>query len=172
MSDPVMNIKRMTVLERLKLRSAIDQSLKDEGIVRSANIVGDYTETLCALALKMTPVPLNKGHDLIDAEGRRVEVKGIRLTKWNGQRQTSAIRELDRAHFTHIAIVVFNPDYTVLRGCLMDHDAVKKRARWIERNHYHVINANDVIWADPGVRDITAELIDAQNGTPLRETAA
>jgi len=47
MSDPknagtaageVVNIKFMTVLKRLNLRNAIDQSLKDEGIVRSANI--------------------------------------------------------------------------------------------------------------------------------------
>lgn len=128
MSDPVMASKA-SVGDLLSGYARILAELRRRGVVRSVNApAGDYAEWLCARALDARLVDnfSVKSHDLILADGRRVQVKA-RVTSEPpraGQLQTSPFRSWD---FDVAAFVMFRDrDYKGVtrrlgpRGCGSD----------------------------------------------------
>lgn len=80
------------------------------------------------------------------------------MTRHNGSRQLSAIRELEGGHFDFLAGVVFDEDYAVLRAALVPFEVVTARATFVGRTNSHKFILRDDVWDAKGVRDVTTEL--------------
>jgi len=88
----------------------------------------------------------------------RYQIKGRRITRFNKSRQLSAIRDMGGSHFDYLAGVLFNEDYTVLRGGLIPHALALERATYVQHTNSHRFLLRDDIWNVPNVRDVTSEL--------------
>ena len=146
--------------ELLKLYTELMTELRSRGIVRTSNGPGaDVAEGLVAKALSLT---LNSsstaGYDGIDLDGRKIEVKCRRLTRHNGSRQLSAIRNLEKAHFDFLAGVLFNEDFSVMKGALIPFQVVKDHAVFVRHTNGWKFVLRDSVWSLPGVEDITSRL--------------
>ncbi len=146
--------------ELLKLYTELMAELRTRGIVRTSNGPGaDVAEGLVAKAFSLT---LNSsstaGYDGIDPQGRKIEVKCRRLTRFNNSRQLSAIRGLEKAHFDFLAGVLFNEDFSVMKAALIPYDVVKEHAVFVRHTNGWKFVLRDSIWALPGVEDITERL--------------
>jgi hypothetical protein len=115
-----------------------------------------------ALKLKRAPKS-TKGYDATDAEGRRYEIKGRRLTASNTSRALSAIRAISASHFDYLAGVLFNDNMTVMKACLVPRAVVTERARYVGHTNSHRFVLSDDVWALPGVKDVTSELREAES---------
>ena len=146
--------------ELLRLYTELMTELRSRGIVRTSNGPGaDVAEGLVAKALALT---LNSsstaGYDGIDSNGRKIEVKCRRLTRHNGSRQLSAIRNLEKAHFDFLAGVLFNEDFSVMKGALIPFQVVKDHAVFVRHTNGWKFVLRDSVWSLPGVEDITSRL--------------
>jgi hypothetical protein len=150
----------LTDRELLVLYGRVLDTLRARGTTRSANNpVADYAEGLCAKALNLTLAPKSAtGYDGTDASGHKIEVKARRITKENGSRQLSAIRGIGNQHFDYLAGVLFNADFSVMKGCLIPYEVVKKHGTNNEHTNSHRFLLRDSVWSLPGVRDITDAL--------------
>lgn len=79
MSEIDRAMERLRAVERER-RAAIDDLIR-LGVVRSRVFVGDLGEQLAALhyGVELAP-PFTAGYDLVDREGRRIQVKTLRAT--------------------------------------------------------------------------------------------
>lgn len=144
----------------LLLYSQIMDELRAREVVRTSNSpVGDYGELLFARAFGWRLESNSAaGHDATNDQGVRYQIKARRLTKANGSRQLSAIRRLNDDTFDHLAAVLFDADFKVLRAIIIPHALVARRARRREHTNSWLFMLDDRIWLEPGVRDVTAEL--------------
>ncbi len=95
------------MLEHLRAYVEAEAALREVGVLRSRNLVGDVAEWIACDELGLTQATASqKGHDAIDAQGRRVQIKGVRLPN----RQLGALRELDENPFDRLVIVVLAND--------------------------------------------------------------
>ena len=156
----------MTTLELLDLFAQVLNELRRRGITRSTNNpVADYAEVLFEKALSLTRTAKStKGHDAVDDEGKRYEVKARRVTSHNRSRQLSAIRNLNQVHFAYLAGVLFREDFSVWKACLIPHDIVLNRSTYIAHTNSWKLKLQDDIWNLPGVIDVTEKLSHAQCG--------
>jgi hypothetical protein len=140
------------------------EQLRQRGVVRSSNNpAADYAEWLCARALRLTlNVGSTAGYDGVDPAGRRVEVKGRRMTPHNRSRQLSAIRGMEHRHFDALAGVLFNADFSVMRAALIPYERVKEHGTPDEHTNSWRFLLTDAVWTLPGVEDITAKLQEAE----------
>lgn len=73
----------------------------------SSNLLGEYTEKLCASTLGLELQSGNmQGYDALDASGKRVQIKGRRISKGNVAKLTT-LWNLD---FDYIVAVIYNSD--------------------------------------------------------------
>jgi hypothetical protein len=158
------NLDDFTIRELLVLYGKVLDTLRARETTRSANNpVADYAEGLCKVALKLTlAAKVMTGYDGIDPSGNKIEVKARRITKENGSRQLSAIRGIDRHHFDYLAGVLFNADFSVMKGCLIPYAVIKEHGKHNEHVNSHRFLLRDSVWALPGVRDITEALNKAE----------
>lgn len=156
----MINPDELTDRELLVLYGRVLDTLRARGTTRSANNpVADYAEGLCAMALNLKLAPkASTGYDGTDPSGHKIEVKARRLTKENGSRQLSAIRGIDKRHFDHLAGVLFNPDFSVMKACLVPYEMVKEHGKHNEHSNSHRFLLRESVWSLPGVTDITEEL--------------
>jgi len=157
-------IKGLTVRELLKLYAGVLEELRTRGTLRSSNNpVADYAEGLCVAAFgwKLT-TKSTKGHDAIDSKGRRIEIKGRRITPHNPSRQMSAIRSIEAKHFTVLAGVLFDPDFAVMKAALIPHAVVMANSAYVKDTNSWRFILHDGVWAMRGVTDITRPLQKAQ----------
>jgi hypothetical protein len=133
--DPV----ALTDRELLVLYGRVLDTLRSRGTTRSANNpVADYAEGLCKKALNLTLAPKSAtGYDGTDPNRHKIEVKARRITKENGSRQLSAIRGIDSQHFDYLAGVLFNADFSVMKGCLIPFAVVKEHGTNNEHTNSH-----------------------------------
>jgi len=153
-------LKSLSTRQLLKLYADLMTEMRSREIVRSSNGPGaDIAEGLVAKALSLTlNAASTAGYDGIDPRGRKVEVKCRRLTRHNGSRQLSAIRNLESAHFDFLAGVLFNEDFTIMRAALIPYDVVKDHAVFVKHTNAWKFVLSDSIWTLPGVEDITETL--------------
>jgi hypothetical protein len=159
-----LNPESLTVRELLVLYGQVLDTLRSRGTTRSANNpVADYAEGICEKALNLK---LNKksttGYDGTDPDGKKIEIKARRITKENGSRQLSAIRGIDKHQFDLLAGILFNADFTVMKGCLIPHETIKEYGKRNEHSNSHRFLLRDSVWALPGVKDITEALKQAE----------
>lgn len=101
------------------------RELYDRGLVRTLNNpVADYAELLVAYALKGKPLKTGKGHDVV-AGPMRVEVKSRRSSTTSKASHFGWIRGFEAKEFTHLALVLFDPGFSVTRAHLLTHKAVE-----------------------------------------------
>jgi len=151
----------LTVGELLSSYAKILAELRERGVVRSANApAGDYAEWLCSRALGATLVDnfSVKSHDLVLADGRRVQVKA-RVTSEPpkaGQLQTSPFRSWD---FDLAAFVLFRDyDYAVLRGVLLPVEVVRDRSSFRSHVNGSVVMIRGALLDHEDAEDITDRL--------------
>jgi hypothetical protein len=150
----------LTNRELLVLYGRVLDTLRARGTTRSANNpVADYAEGMCAMALNLKLADKSAtGYDGTDPGGHKIEVKARRITKENGSRQLSAIRGIDKQHFDYLAGVLFNADFSVMKGCLIPYSVVQQHGTNSEHTNSHRFLLRDSVWSLPGVRDITERL--------------
>jgi hypothetical protein len=154
----------LTARELLALYGKVLDTLQARGTTRSVNNpVADYAEGLCREALNLTLADkCETGYDGMDPSGHKIEVKARRLTKEKGSRQLSAIRGIGNQHFHYLAGILFNADFSVMKGCLIPYDVVKLHGSHNKHTNSHRFLLRDSVWLLPGVRDITEALKAAQ----------
>ena len=144
--------------ELLSSYAQILAELRERGVVRSANSpAGDYAEWLCARALNATLVDnfSVKSHDLVLADGRRVQVKA-RVTSEPpkaGQLQTSPFRSWD---FDLAAFVLLRDyDYTVRRAVLLPVEVVRAQSTYRSHVNGSVVMMRGALLDHEDAEDIT-----------------
>jgi hypothetical protein len=111
----------LTVRELLSDYGAILDELRRREIVRSSNSpLSDYAELLFCKAFAWSRENNSAaGHDATDGAGIRYQIKGRRLTRHNASRQMSAIRNLDNTPFDHLAGVLVDEAFQVIRAAII-----------------------------------------------------
>jgi len=150
-----------TVGELLASYAKILAELRERGVVRSANApAGDYAEWLCSRALRATLVDnfSVKSHDLVLADGRRVQVK-TRVTSEPpkaGQLQTSPFRSWD---FDLAAFVLLRDhDYAVRRGILVPVEVVRAQSTYRSHVNGSVVMMRSALLDHNDAKDVTDQL--------------
>src|SRR5262245_29692222 len=155
------NLRETSTSDLLRFYCHILDELRRRGVVRSTNNpVADYTELLVVEALGLDrqscEVP---GHDAVDLQGKRYQIKGRRLTQQNPSTQLSALRDLPERPFDYLAAVVYRPDFTVDYAALVPIEVVAERSRYQRRTNSYRFLMKRTLLADPRVTDITAKLL-------------
>lgn len=155
-------------LDLLALRGRIDDELRDRGVVRTGNgPVGDYAEALFAHAFGWTlEANCATGHDAVDASGLRYQIKARREGRSAGVRQLGAIRRLHDRDFDWLAAVILDSGFGVRRALMMPHALVAALAKRVELTNSWRLMLSDRLWTITGVRDVTAQLNEAQKTLP------
>jgi len=152
--------------DRDLLRTYVEvmELLRARKVVRSSNNpCADYAETLVARALGLTlAVKSRKSFDGVDRRGRRIEIKSRRVTAHNPSRQLSAIRGLPDRGFDLLAAVLFRPDFSVWKACLIPHAQVESASTFVARTNSWRFLLRDSVWHLQGVKDITKRIQEAQ----------
>ena len=152
------DLKDKGIFELLALNAAILEELRSRNVLRSANNpTGDLAEYLFCTAFRWSQAPNSKkGFDATNNEGTRFQIKGRRLHKRNTSRQLSAIRDLDG--FDFLAAVLLDVDYRVTRAALIPVAVVRNRSTYIAHTNSQKFMLQEVVWDDPEVIDVTADL--------------
>ena len=134
--------------------------LRRRGVIRSTNNpVADYTEHLVADALGLTRTDSSaSGHDAVDADRKRYQIKGRRLTPQNPSTQLSAIRDLPARPFDYLAAVIYHPDFTIDYAALIPFEVVAERSQYQEHTNSYRFFMKRKVLDDPRVNDITGRL--------------
>lgn len=131
--------------------------LRRRGIVRTFNNpVGDIAEALAARRLGLTVVERNseKGHDAVDADGRRYQVKARRITPQNKSRQLGNIRDLDDDPFDFLVAVLFDEWLNVTEMWIVTPDVVRDYARYSKHARAHLLRMKGAVLDDPRVKRV------------------
>jgi hypothetical protein len=159
-------LKQASPRELLTFFARVLEQLREREVVRSGNNpVADYSESLVVRALRLKRLGgSNKGCDAMDdSNGKRYEIKGRRITKYNPSTQLSVIRELDSRHFDYLVGVLFDDNFTVTRACCVPWKVVHHCAKPRKHVNGWIMHLTPSVWEQPGVRDITPELKKAQS---------
>jgi hypothetical protein len=165
-----MDISNLSPGQLLKLHVAIEGKLRSWEIIKTANnLTGDYAEFLFLTAFPRWKPAGNsqKGFDAIGPEGR-YQIKGRRIIG-KGSRQLSAIRDLKDSHFDFLAGVLFKEDYRVDRAIIIPHAVIlsladkKTHISFQEHTNSHLFQLVDAIWEVDGVKNVTKQLVKAEN---------
>lgn len=160
-----------TVLDLLVDYSRIIIELCDRGVLRSVNNpVADYAEYLASKALGLTRASLStKGHDAIDENGKRYEIKSRRLTRKSKPTRFSAIRKLEEDHFDFLIAILFNENFTVNKAAIFPKDFVIKKSFWQKHVNAYILPIDNELWNSESGKDILSEIINAQSEGNLGE---
>jgi alkylated DNA nucleotide flippase Atl1 len=150
----------------LALYSDVMEEIKRRGISRGNNHPqADWAEQLVAKALRAeVQSQSNAGYDLLGPNGEKYEVKSRRVTGKSGERQLSAIRNLEMKRFDFLVGVLFGIDYRVLRAAIIPHAIVRDNCRYSDHTKSSVFQLTDGVWDIPGVVDLNLN----ENKTPER----
>jgi hypothetical protein len=147
---------KLTVPELLQLNAWILGELRHRGIVRTKNLLGDYTEWLVAKTLNLRlSGNSTAGYDAVDDEGNRFQIKGRQPTPENPSTQLGALRSLDKQDFDFLIGVLYDPDFTPKLVVKVPHPVIAQYARFTERVNAHRLHLQGALLRDPRVEDIT-----------------
>ena len=158
MSEAQVDLQSAELRELLALHAAIGEELRRRGVLRSANNpTGDLAEYLFCKAFGWSQERnSHKSFDALDADGRRYQIKGLRLLRPNQSRQMSAIRDFNG--FDVLAAVILDRDYRVWRAALIPAAVAQARAPHVGHTNSYKFLLRDDVWTIPGVMDVTARL--------------
>ncbi len=144
----------------LELHGDLLAELRRRNVVRSSNNpTGDYGELLFSRAFSWT---LNGNSsadaDAVDANGMRYQVKCRKLETAAGSRQLGFIRRLPDKPFDHLAAVLLDGKYRVLRGAIIPYEIVELRATYVDSVKAWRFVLRDSVWDLASVIDVTEKL--------------
>lgn len=156
-----MILKRKSILELLRLISAVVAELKHRAVIRSKNFTGDYAEFLAARTLKLHLAPKSTpGFDGTDNSGITYQIKGRQMSLANKSRQLGIIRHING--FDQLVAIVFRPDWTVDAAAIIPQKIVKRFAKPNKHQNGYILHAHDDVMKHPKVRNITRRVRTAQ----------
>jgi hypothetical protein len=160
-SPRVIDLKKLSPPELLKLHALVSEELRQRDVVRSSNNpTGDLAEYLFCRAFGWKQA--DNSHPNADATGADgttlYQIKGRRWTPHNKSRQLGALRGLPSGGFHFLAAALFAPDYTVDRAAIIPHAAVHENSVFVGHTNSWRFLLRDAVWGWPGVRDATSEL--------------
>jgi hypothetical protein len=146
--------------ELLVLQATALRELRRRNIVRTNNApAGDYAELLFAMAFGWTLAgSSSSGHDAVDNDHKRYQIKCRRITAENPSRQLSALRKLDGKPFDYLAAVLLGADIEVMRAAIIPHEVVVANSIFTPHVNAHRFILRDNIWNIDGVSDVTPML--------------
>ena len=156
-----MDLSATSVPELLRLYTEVLDELRRRGVTRSTNNpAADYTEHLVSTKLGLTLAANSaSGFDAVDADGRRYQIKGRRLTPQNKSTELSAIRNLPERPFDFLIAVVYRSDFTVDYAGQVPHAVVLQLAAYSKHtNAYRFLMRRSVL-EDGRVTDVTSRLV-------------
>lgn len=130
--------------------------LRRRGVVRTFNNpVADIAERVAAKHLGLTVVATNsvKGHDALDSNGRRYQIKSRRVTPENSSRQLGSIRDLGRKPFDFLVAVFFDETLALTDMWVMTPDVVRDYARY-SKQRGHLLRMKGPVLDDPRTRQV------------------
>jgi hypothetical protein len=144
----------------LELHGDLLAELRRRNVIRSSNNpTGDYGEFLFSRAFGWT---LNGNSsadaDALDAGGMRYQIKCRKLETPTGSRQLGFIRRLPDRPFDHLAAVLLDGKFRVLRGALIPYEIVEPRATYVDSVKAWRFMLRDSVWNIEGVVDVTDKL--------------
>lgn len=154
------NLKKISVIDLLRMYSEILKELRQREIVRSTNNpVGDYTEWLVCkkLGLRLEENS-TAGFDATDVQGRRYQIKSRRLTLENPSPELSVIRNLKKKPFDFLVAVVYETDFRVDYAAKVPFDVVKKYSKHSKHVNGRRFSMLRSILKNPGVVNLTERL--------------
>ena len=166
----MIDVSKLTRRQLFELHSKIESDLRRRGIIKTANNpTGDYAEHLFLTAFPRWEPAGNaqKGFDATGQEGR-YQIKGRRIVG-RGSRQLSAIRDLKDNHFDFLVAVLFKEDYSVDRAVIIPHAVIlsladnKTHISFQKHTRSHLFQLVDAIWEVDGVKNVTKQLVKAEN---------
>lgn len=152
------DVRRASAPELLRVYRSILAELMRRGIIRTLNApTGDLAELLVACAFDGELAPNSeKSFDVRLPDERLIQVKSRMIVSGSrGERQLSTVRSWG---FTHLAIVLFASDYSVLRGALVPIESAREMASEDRHVRGNRIMATDLLFEMEGVEDITDRL--------------
>lgn len=141
-------------------RAILDELMRRD-VTRTLNApTGDLAELLVAISVNGELAPKSeKSYDVMAEDGRRIQVKSRILTRGRGgKRQLSTFRSWD---FTHLGVVLFGPDYSIVRGAMIPVEVVLEASSEDRHVRGNRVMATDELLSTPGVDDITELLVAA-----------
>jgi hypothetical protein len=156
-----MEISGLSVIELLRTHCGVLDELRRREVVRSANNpVSDFAEFLFCRAYPQWTRENNSasGHDAVDPQGVRYQIKARRLHRHNKSRQLSAIRNLPARPFEYLAGVLFDESFGIYRAAIIPLAVVEERAKRSEHTNSWRFLLRDDVWDVPGVEDVTARV--------------
>lgn len=159
-SQAMDRLDQLTVGELLRLHASVLDELRQREVVRSSNgPSGDYSELLFARAFGWTlEGNSSSGHDAIDQNGTRFQIKCRRVTARNPSRQLSALRNLPNRPFDVLAAVLLDENFAVSRAALIPIQVVIDKATFTKHVNAHRFILRDSVWSIQDVKDVTEEL--------------
>lgn len=156
----ITSFDRLSVQQLLQAYGAVLDELRRREVVRSLNSpISDYAEILFCKAFGWTREGNSaSGHDATDERGVRYQIKARRLTQHSTSRQMSAIRNLDRDPFDYLAGLLVDDAFNVLRAAVIPVAVVRQRSAHVVHTNSWRFLLRDDVWAEPGVRDVTADI--------------
>lgn len=104
-------LNSLTTLQTIELIELCKAKLRENGIIRTDNILGDYTEYLVSRNLDLTlQNASSSGFDATDSAGVRYQIKGRRKSI-NGS--IPHIKRFENYDFDYFVLVVFNRDFSI-----------------------------------------------------------
>jgi hypothetical protein len=148
------------VADLLQLHTKVQDELRCRKVLRSANgPTGDYGELLFSRAFGWKlESNSSSGHDAVDQNGLRYQIKCRRITKENSSPQLSDIRKLNDHPFDYLAGVILDKDFRVTRAALVPFDVVSEKAIFVAHVNAWRLMLRDAVWHIPGVQDVTNQL--------------
>ena len=155
---PVSEFKDVSLRGLLGLHAGIMDELRRRGVARSANNpTGSLAEFLFCRAFSWKQADNSqRGYDAVDGNGKRYQIKGRRLHRYNRSRQLSAIRDVEG--FDALAAVLLDHQYRVSRAALIPGVVVCERLKFVGHTNSHKFMLTDDVWEDGRVRDVTGDL--------------
>ena len=159
--DATIDLAKLSNRQLLSTYCALMAAMKDRGVIRSSNNpVADYTESLVSRALGLTLEGQSQaGHDALDRNGKRYQIKGRRLTANNTSPQLGAIRNLGQNPFDFLAAVAYDANLAILYAALIPIEVVTESSRYSSHSNSHVLIFKRSLLDDVRVTDITQPLI-------------
>ena len=159
--DASVDLAKLSNRQLLSTYCELMAAMKDRGVIRSSNNpVADYTESLVARALGLSlEAQSQAGHDALDRNGKRYQIKGRRLTAHNTSPQLGAIRNLDQHPFDFLAAVAYDANLSILYAALIPIAVVAERSRYSSHSNSHVLIFKRGLLDDARVTDITQRLM-------------
>jgi hypothetical protein len=116
----LLNLKELSEIELIELYPKILNELKDRGIIRTNNLIGELGEYIAFNAYKENPklpkLQLNlKSTKNIDATSDKGERYAIKTTSGNatGVFASLPLENDGKVYFEYLILVMFNKDYTL-----------------------------------------------------------